>query len=610
MSESSFDVIPYEDIKGNWTKLGSGSFGNVYKGMYLGIDVAIKEVLPSSEYDVAKYFEREWRLMKEARHPNVVLYLGLSRAPDGRIFIVSEYIENGNLRLYIHDKAKPFPWRLRLSFATDICRALAYLHARKCIHRDLKGENLLLTANLRLKITDFGFARIAARNDSESRRLTFCGTDAYMSPEILLGTPFDLPTDLFSLGVVFSEIASRRLADDSHFARGAPTFGIDPAEVRRRASPGCPQAFVDLSLDCLKENPAERPLVKDVLERLRRIELEVLARPTELDDGHLGTVNFFTPGRRPVAAPRIPSFGVGVANDLGGGKKSRAMEVHSESDSDDEELEQAVMGLESVDLELGNGWGDAQSATQPLINQSTSSEPVSRTTSSFESPSDYSTTVVRAAPTGALRSSILTIRPPFSESDAVGSTQSMSSVHTANGHDVTDSMLSIQSYHTASGSMFSVAGATEGGSTYRRPADADGIGGSTLPTAVDGNDGIVSHIPNNPENGQFPPPPPLPALLHRFTLIKPGAKRTGAGIGTGVPSSSHDTAASTTAAPVSESPNTALPISNGATAPIPTALWSPFDFFFSTGLLVARCDLCSKRLGWKPVLECDDCGLR
>src|SRR6266705_2745467 len=122
-----------------------------------------------------------WPTMhRESRHPNVVLYLGLSRAPepDGRIFIISEFIENGrrcllvifiscltllsgNLRQYIHDKSKPLPWRLRLSFAIDVARALAYLHARKCIHRDLKGENLLVTANGRLKTTDFGFARIA-----------------------------------------------------------------------------------------------------------------------------------------------------------------------------------------------------------------------------------------------------------------------------------------------------------------------------------------------------------------------------------------------------------------------------------------------------------------
>ena len=123
----------------------------------------------------------------------------------------------GNLRIYIFDKTKPFPWRLRVSFATDIARALAYLHARRCIHRDLKGENLLVTTNGRLKITDFGFARIAARNADEVKRLTFCGTDSYMSPEILLGEEFDLPTDLYSLGVILCEILARKLADDVTF---------------------------------------------------------------------------------------------------------------------------------------------------------------------------------------------------------------------------------------------------------------------------------------------------------------------------------------------------------------------------------------------------------
>ena len=79
-----------------------------------------------------------------------------------------------------------------------------------------------MTANGRLKITDFGFARIAARNAEESKRLTFCGTDSYMSPEILLGHQFDLPTDIFSLGVIFCEIIARKLADDNTFkARAA-----------------------------------------------------------------------------------------------------------------------------------------------------------------------------------------------------------------------------------------------------------------------------------------------------------------------------------------------------------------------------------------------------
>lgn len=316
----------------------------MHTGRYLGIDVAIKEVLPSKEYDVAKYFEREWRLMKESRHPNIVLFLGLSRAPepDNRIFIVSEFIENGNLRLYIHDKARPMPWRLRLSFATDIARALAYLHARKCIHRDLKGENLLVTSNGRLKITDFGFARIAARSADESKRLTFCGTDSYMSPEILLGDEFDLPTDIFSLGIIFCEIIGRRLADDHHFKRTAPSFGIDADEVHSLASPGCPPDLLQLAIECCAIDPSTRPTTRDILERLRLIEVEVFARPNEDEDSHVGSVKFMT-GKRTGAGPRIPSFGVGVGKDI--------RSSGSNTDDSDDELMEAVMGLSSVGVD-------------------------------------------------------------------------------------------------------------------------------------------------------------------------------------------------------------------------------------------------------------------
>ena len=251
----------------------------------------------------------------------------------------------GNLRQYIHDKFKPLPWRLRLSFAIDIARALAYLHARKCIHRDLKGENLLVTANGRLKITDFGFARIAARNKEESRRLTFCGTDAYMSPEILLGHEFDLPTDIFSLGVILAEIAARHLADDHHFARSAPSFAIDAEEVRELASPGCPPEFTQLAIECIAKDPAARPTTRDILDRLRAIEAEVLARPEETEL-HTGSIKFMTGHRRHAAVPRIPSFGQGI----GGGsiRLSTSPEPYMSEEESDDELSDAVSRLESV----------------------------------------------------------------------------------------------------------------------------------------------------------------------------------------------------------------------------------------------------------------------
>ncbi|KAJ2921056.1 hypothetical protein H1R20_g16038, partial [Candolleomyces eurysporus] len=526
MHSDAFDVIPYEDIKGDWKKLGSGSFGNVYKGVYLGIDVAIKEVLPSTEYDVAKYFEREWRLMKECRHPNICLFIGLSRAPspDNRIFIISEFIEGGNVRLYIHDKKKPFPWRLRLSFATDITRALAYLHARKCIHRDLKGENLLVTTNGRIKVTDFGFARIAARNEEELRRLTFCGTDSYMSPEILLGEEFDLPTDIFSLGIIFCEIAARKLADDRHFKRGAPTFGVDADEVRKLASPGCPEDFLQLCLDCSSTEPSKRPTTRQILERLRAIEAEVLLRPAEGEDTNVGSVRFLTGGKRPALAPRIPSFGMGVGKDIRGVAK----EDSASSDDSDEELMEAVKRLSKVGLD----------GMQPLLAGKNGEG------------SRYSTTVIRqpsaASSAPSPLSSILTIRPspdPNSSPDHIPTP--IPSV-LADDPLNSASLLSIDSYHTANSSAISSALATEGGSTIRS-------------------------LPHN--NALFAPA----SLVHRFTLLKPGTKPKRLSSGS----------------------------ANGE-----SSIWNPLEIFFSSGLLVSKCDLCNKRIGWKPFLECDDCNIR
>ncbi|GAA6046767.1 hypothetical protein JCM3770_005633 [Rhodotorula araucariae] len=301
-----FDKIQYADLspESEWVRLGKGSFGCVYKGEYLGIEVAIKEVLPSTEYDVEKYLQREITLMQQARHPNIVQYLGLCLAPASsrstlpdrpRILIISEFLPRGNLRQYILDRTLPFPWRLRISFAIDIARALAYLHSKNCMHRDLKGENLLVTSNERLKACDFGLARVAPGGGTEDeawRRLTYCGTDGYMSPEILLGLPFDLSTDVFSLGVLFIEIASRQLASNHSFVRQPPDYGISHTEVWGSISSNCPRTFVELALDCCDTDPRKRPDAKKILRCLRDVEQEVI----NLDARGLGDADAHTRG--------------------------------------------------------------------------------------------------------------------------------------------------------------------------------------------------------------------------------------------------------------------------------------------------------------------------
>lgn len=106
-------------------------------------------------------------------------------------------------------------------------------------------------------------------------------------------------------------------------------------------TPGCPQAYLQLALDCLAEDPATRPNMVSILDRLRDIELEVLARPSEGEDVHVGSVKFMTGNRRPGAAPRIPSFGMGVAKEVRNGRGSSS----DEDDTDEEDMADVVKRL-------------------------------------------------------------------------------------------------------------------------------------------------------------------------------------------------------------------------------------------------------------------------
>lgn len=299
-----------------------------------------------------------------------------------RILIISEYLPNGNLRTHIANTKLAFGWRLRVSFSVDVARALAYLHARNCLHRDLKGENLLITENDRIKVCDFGFARIAARNEEEMKRMSYCGTDGYMSPSILLGEDFGLETDIFSLGelpslfrpstsfdvpfadsanfsgVIFCEIISRRLVDDNTFKRVMPDFGLDSDEIRELASPGCPPAFIELAIDCVTVDVAARPTIRQVLERLMTIEREVVEAQAATEKTYnVGSLTFTAKNtgrrggggsKRPAGPGRIPSFQGQIE-----GPKYSDSEKEETGETSDEDVDDTLAKLSK--LQIGNG---------------------------------------------------------------------------------------------------------------------------------------------------------------------------------------------------------------------------------------------------------------
>ncbi|KAF9916571.1 hypothetical protein BX616_003418 [Lobosporangium transversale] len=263
--------IQWSDLK-TFDIIGSGSFGRVFHGDLLGTEVAIKECVRSNSkaFD-EKYFKREVDILKQSRHPNIVQFMGICKRKK-RFYIVTEFLPLGNLRRWIQDETKEFGWDTRISFAIDISLALAYLHHKNIIHRDLKGENLLISENMRIKVCDFGFSRVEAKDDDEMRRISYCGTDGYMAPEILLGEDFDCSVDVFSFGIVLAEMMARHVVDPQHFQRVPPDMSVSPDEILFRAQPGCPIELGELAIHCVQPLPQNRPKLKQIVERLTAIE--------------------------------------------------------------------------------------------------------------------------------------------------------------------------------------------------------------------------------------------------------------------------------------------------------------------------------------------------
>ncbi|KAI8904231.1 kinase-like domain-containing protein [Powellomyces hirtus] len=306
MSINWGDLTDFQDIS-------SGSFGIVRKADYLGTDVAVKEFLDISDqpgFDVQKYIGREVEILGSVHHPNVLQFMGIC-VHEKKVYLVTELITGGHLKAWIQGAKKDTSWRLRVSFATDIARALVYLHAHRIIHRDLKSENLLLTENFRLKICDFGLSREVALTIDEKNRLSFCGTDGYMAPEIILGMSFDERVDIFSYGIILCEIITMSAADKQTFQRETPFFGIDPATVKPDDPAGCPRELLEIAIACTDADPDKRPILKDVLVKLRKLETELM-KEVPLNFGVLGSDQALSPEGR---SPSIGSLDGSVADE-------------------------------------------------------------------------------------------------------------------------------------------------------------------------------------------------------------------------------------------------------------------------------------------------------
>ena len=191
--------------------LGSGAYAKVKAGHSYAMNktVAIKIVNKTSAPNeiASKFLTREIETLKAMDHENVTkLYRTI--ITESETFLVLEYAEKGDLLDYINARRYLAEDIARKLFS-DLVSGLSACHDSGIVHRDLKCENLLLNAQLRLKISDFGFAR---RQDKGANLETYCGSLAYAAPEVVLGEPYDgKPADVWSAGVVLYAMVSGRL---------------------------------------------------------------------------------------------------------------------------------------------------------------------------------------------------------------------------------------------------------------------------------------------------------------------------------------------------------------------------------------------------------------
>jgi Tol biopolymer transport system component len=253
------------------SKIGAGGMGEVYlaRDLEIGRDVAVK-VLPStfsSDQDRLKRFQQEACAAGALNHPNILSIYDVGKN-DGSPYVVSELLEGETLRKRII--GTPLGQRRAVDYALQIANGLAAAHEKGIIHRDLKPDNIFITNDGRVKILDFGLAKLTqldgnqSQTDVPTRRVdtdpgVVMGTVGYMAPEQLKGGAVDQRSDIFSFGAILYEMLSGRRA--FHGESAAETMSAilkeDPPELsdtNRSVSP----ALERLVNHCLEKNPEAR----------------------------------------------------------------------------------------------------------------------------------------------------------------------------------------------------------------------------------------------------------------------------------------------------------------------------------------------------------------
>ncbi len=206
-------------ILGKYTiieRLGEGGMGTVYRAHdeLVDRDVAIKVLRPelSRQSSLVDRFRAEANALARLAHPRIASLHGLERDGD-QLYMVMEFVRGETLEALVHRVGR-LPWRRAAELCAGVCDALDHAHDEGVVHRDIKPANIMLAPGGRLKVMDFGIARVAGRG-RQTQVGHSVGTPMYMAPEQLRGEEVDGRADLYALGAVLYELITGQLAFDA-----------------------------------------------------------------------------------------------------------------------------------------------------------------------------------------------------------------------------------------------------------------------------------------------------------------------------------------------------------------------------------------------------------
>jgi serine/threonine protein kinase len=245
--------------------IGTGATGRVARAHdpMIGRLVAIKLFAKELAQGAARQrFLQEARVVGQLSHPSIMTLhdMGIDE-PTQTPYLVMEYLEGQPLDRILEKGSLPFP--KACAWVAEIACALGVAHRKGVIHGDVKPANVLITNDGRVKLMDFGMARLASHDTGASPLL---GTPAYWCPEQILGKPQDSRSDLFSLGVVLYEMVTGKRPFDADSLQGICGRVLSSTPLpASHANPSVPSGFDGVIVRCLAKDPAARYATAEIL---------------------------------------------------------------------------------------------------------------------------------------------------------------------------------------------------------------------------------------------------------------------------------------------------------------------------------------------------------